>query len=125
MRIGKQQSFILKYLQDNDGAFEWAILQAVKGVPKLMTYFREAVVDRREKDKFFASVSRSLRMLRKAGLVQKQRSLFHDSESLARSKYSVWRLWFITDKGKELLNVKYRNLTFTQPQLKVKPLEVA
>ena len=120
MRIGKQQLFILKFLQDKDnGVFEGQILDGVKSTPMFVTMFN-TVVDRSEKDKFYASVSRSLRLLRKAGLVQRQRSFFYDSESLARSKYTVWRLWYITDKGKELLNVKYQHLTFTTPELKPK-----
>ena len=121
MRIGKQQLFILNiFSEHNNGCGLSVIVGDVRGCPQYRGLFSVGV-DKGRLNNFMASVSRSLRVMKKAGLVKHYRFVLADKdtkECVARG-YLILKGYEITELGKEVLKVKKRNLTFTTPELEI------
>ena len=111
VRIGKQQSAILKVLQGagEKGKFEWEIIKEVSPISRDADLFGGSYpVD---KEKKYASVSRSLRLLKIAKYVEKV--VWAIEDKMSPCGHLTFRVWVITEEGSNLLKVKSRHLTFT------------
>ena len=103
-RISEQMLDILALLAKEGGRFEW---EFIGDLPKGVGLFGNVFTPFNLYHSRYASVSRSLRRLRRMGLVQRSYRGVRD-ETVSRG-YLTQRLWWLTEKGG--LMVKQRCLT--------------
>lgn len=85
-----------------EGAFFWDFIDKIKGMPIYKDHWGEDCMDNKILDKYYASISRSLRLLKKLGFVQKITYVMPD-ETAVRG-YLVCKYWVITEEGVQKLS---------------------